>query len=62
MKIGIFCIFVSKKFLSRTGKDNDIVDLSVCYLFKTFRKLGGGKNKSGIKSECPRYAWAFGLS
>jgi len=38
------------------------VEFSVCYLFKTFRKLGGGKNYGRIKSGCPRYAWAFGLS
>lgn len=44
------------------GGEDNIVEFSVCYLFKTFRKLGGGKNNVRIKSERPRYAWAFDLS
>ena len=38
------------------------MEFSVCYLFNTFKKLGGGKNFERIKSGRPRYAWAFGLS
>ena len=37
-------------------------NLAFAIYSRTFRKLGGGKNNARIKSECPRYAWAFGLS